>query len=92
MRADVAGGMPHCSMMAGGAAGEHQTPPGPHRQPHQCCPLCHLPQAVGPAPLAAAIALPAPAARDVAWTVDPALVPPPRPAKHARARAPPSFS
>ncbi|MGH6844416.1 MAG: DUF2946 family protein [Methylocella sp.] len=92
MRADVPGGTPHCSMMAGGAAGEQQTPPGQHRHSDQCCLLCHFPQAVDPAPMAVVVAVPAPVARDVAWTVGSARVSPAPTGKHARARAPPSFS
>ncbi|MGH6813469.1 MAG: DUF2946 family protein [Methylocella sp.] len=93
MRADAPAGTPHCSIKADGAASAHQTPPGQHSHcDHQCCLLCHLPQAVEPAPMAVAVAAPAPAARDVVWTFSPVLRLPLRAAKHARARAPPSFS
>ncbi|MGH6834072.1 MAG: DUF2946 family protein [Methylocella sp.] len=92
MRADAVAGTPGCTVIAGGAAGEQQTPPGQHRHSDQCCLLCQLPQAVDPAPMAAAYAALAPAARDVAWTFGPARVSLARAVKHTRARAPPSFS
>jgi hypothetical protein len=91
MQADASGMAPECSVMAGGAASHQQTPPGKHHHDHQCCLFCHFPHAVDPAPMAAAFAVPAPLTRYVAWTVDPALVPPAHAGKHARARGPPSL-
>jgi Protein of unknown function (DUF2946) len=92
MQADAFASAAECSVMAGGAAGEQQTPPGKHHHDHQCCLVCHLPHAVDPASTAASFAVPVPAARDVAWTFDPALVPPAHAGKHARARGPPTYS
>ena len=92
MRADAFGLAPGCSVAAGGAAGEQQTPPSQHRHADQCCLLCHLPQAVDPAPMAEVFAAPAPLTRYAVWTIDPALVPPAHAGKHARARGPPTFS
>ena len=91
MQAGASGMAPECAAMAGGAAGEHQTPPGKPHHDHQCCLFCHVPYAVDPAPMAAALAAPVPAARDVAWTYDQAPAPSARAGKHARARAPPSL-
>jgi hypothetical protein len=91
MQADAFASTAECSVMAGGAASHQQTPPGKHHRDHQCCLYCHIPYAVDPAPMAAAIAAPAPLTRYVAWTVDPALVPFAHAGKHARARAPPSL-
>ncbi|MGH6842254.1 MAG: DUF2946 family protein [Methylocella sp.] len=91
MQAGAVASTAHCSAMAGGAAGEQQTPPGQPHHNHQCCVFCHLPAAVDPAPMAAAFAVPAPVARDVAWTFDPAPAPSAPARKHARARAPPSL-
>ncbi len=91
MRADAVASTAECSVMAGGAASHQQTPPGQRHHDHQCCLFCHLPQAVDPAPMAAAFAVPAPVARDVSWTFDLAFVPLAHAAKNARARAPPSL-
>jgi DUF2946 family protein len=92
MQADAFASAAVCSVKAGGAASRQETPPGQHHHTDQCCLFCHLPHAVDPTSTAAAFAVPAPAARDVAWTVDPALVPSADARKHAQARAPPSFS
>jgi Protein of unknown function (DUF2946) len=91
MQTNASASTAHCSVMAGGAAGEQQTPPGKHHHDHQCCLFCHLPHAVDPAPMAAVFAAPAPLARYVAWTFDPAFVPPAQAGRQARARAPPSL-
>lgn len=81
-----------CSITAGGAASKQQTPPSPHRHSDQCCLFCHVPQAVDPASAVTSFAVPAPAARIAAWVSIPAVLAPAPAAKHARARAPPSFS
>jgi hypothetical protein len=92
MQADAFASTAECSVAAGGAASPQQTPSGQHHHADQCCLFCHLPHAIDPAVTAAAFAVPAPVARDFAWTFDTAFVPSAPARKHARARAPPSYS
>lgn len=92
MQAGASASAAHCSAVADGAAGEQQTPPGQHHQDHQCCLFCHIAYAADPASPAAAFAVPVPLTRYVAWAADTVIVLTAYAGKHARARAPPSYS
>jgi hypothetical protein len=89
-QADGFASTPECSVVAGGAASRQQTQPSQHHHTDQCCLFCHLPYAFDPASMVVAFA--APVVQNVTWTFGPAFVQSACAGKHARARAPPSFS